>query len=205
MEHTPRVLAVIIMDADGNRLVAKYYPVAAGGRTFQAGGETAYEKKLFRKTKHNHAAAVDSDARPPGAVMLGGCVAIFRARGDTFLYVVGAGHENELLLDTVLEGLFVALTILLDGSIESRYVLSNLDIAARRAGIASSTRLQYLLAQVMLAVDELVDQGKILEVEPKTIANRVLMRGVDGTTTITDMSIQDAMKVAQEQLIKSMS
>ena len=33
----------------------------------------------------------------------------------------------------------------------------------------------------MLAVDELVDQGKILEVEPKTIANRVLMRGVDGT------------------------
>jgi len=118
--------------------------------------------------------------------MLDGCVAIFRARGDTFLYVVGAGHENELLLDTVLEGLFVALTILLDGSIESRYVLSNLDI-------------------VMLAVDELVDQGKILEVEPKTIANRVLMRGVDGTTTITDMSIQDAMKVAQEQLIKSMS
>jgi hypothetical protein len=181
MEHTPRVLAVIIMDADGNRLVAKYYPVAAGGRTFQAGGETAYEKKLFKKTKHNHAAAVDSDA-----VMLDGCVAIFRARGDTFLYVVGAGHENELLLDTVLEGLFVALTILLDGSIESRYVLSNLDI-------------------VMLAVDELVDQGKILEVEPKTIANRVLMRGVDGTTTITDMSIQDAMKVAQEQLIKSMS
>ena len=156
MEHTPRVLAVIIMDADGNRLVAKYYPVAAGGRTFQAGGETAYEKKLFKKTKHNHAAAVDSDARPPGvattretgggrrarrarrggvpqAVMLDGCVAIFRARGDTFLYVVGAGHENELLLDTVLEGLFVALTILLDGSIESRYVLSNLDIAARRA------------------------------------------------------------------------
>jgi hypothetical protein len=66
MEHTPRVLAVIIMDADGNRLVAKYYPVAAGGRTFQAGGETAYEKKLFKKTKHNHAAAVDSDARPPG-------------------------------------------------------------------------------------------------------------------------------------------
>ena len=60
MEHTPRVLAVIIMDADGNRLVAKYYPVAAGGRTFQAGGETAYEKKLFKKTKHNHAAAVDS-------------------------------------------------------------------------------------------------------------------------------------------------
>ena len=168
MEHTPRVLAVIIMDADGNRLVAKYYPVVAGGPTFQAGGETAYEKKLFKKTKHNHAAAVDSDARPPGvatytkrnrgggrarrarrggrpqAVMLDGCVAIFRARGDTFVYVVGAGHENELLLDTVLEGLFVALTILLDGSIESRYVLSNLDIAARRAGIASSTRLQYV-------------------------------------------------------------
>ncbi|KAH8046835.1 hypothetical protein JL722_13471 [Aureococcus anophagefferens] len=211
MEHTPRVLAVIIMDADGNRLVAKYYPVAAGGRTFQAGGETAYEKKLFRKTKHNHAAAVDSDARPPGvattretggrrraAESAGGHARRLRRHlsRDTFLYVVGAGHENELLLDTVLEGLFVALTILLGGSIESR--ASNLDIAGARGhqrlrpdfNIRNAVDSTELLAQVMLAVDELVDQGKILEVEPKTIANRVLMRGVDGTTTITDMSIR---------------
>ncbi|KAH8045125.1 hypothetical protein JL722_14357 [Aureococcus anophagefferens] len=131
MEHTPRVLAVIIMDADGNRLVAKYYPVAAGGRTFQAGGETAYEKKLFRKTKHNHAAAVDSDARPPG-------VATTRETG------------------------------------------------ARRGDAAESACSCAGHARGR----ELVDQGKILEVEPKTIANRVLMRGVDGTTTITDMSIR---------------
>ncbi|KAK7249715.1 vesicle-mediated transport protein [Aureococcus anophagefferens] len=181
-------------------LAAPLPPASAPGCCVECGARSDYRFPLLDARLCEGCERLPRYARF-AAVMLDGCVAIFRARGDTFLYVVGAGHENELLLDTVLEGLFVALTILLDGSIESRYVLSNLDIAARRAGLASSTRLQY----VMLAVDELVDQGKILEVEPKTIANRVLMRGVDGTTTITDMSIQDAMKVAQEQLIKSMS
>lgn len=32
---------------------------------------------------------------------------------------------------------------------------------------------------VLLAIDELVDAGKILEIDPSAIANRVLMRGVD--------------------------
>lgn len=55
-------------------------------------------------------------------------------------------------------------------------------------------------------VDEAVDQGVILEIDAKTIVNRVLMRGVDGTSTlVTDMSIQDAMKVAKEQLMRSIA
>lgn len=35
------------------------------------------------------------------------------------------------------------------------------------------------LALVLLSIDELVDAGKILEIDPSAIANRVLMRGVD--------------------------
>lgn len=35
------------------------------------------------------------------------------------------------------------------------------------------------LALVLLAIDELVDAGKILEIDPSAIANRVLMRGAD--------------------------
>lgn len=51
-----------------------------------------------------------------------------------------------------------------------------------------------------------MDQGVILEIDAKTIVNRVLMRGVDGTSTlVTDMSIQDAMKVAKEQLMRSIA
>jgi len=32
---------------------------------------------------------------------------------------------------------------------------------------------------VLLCIDELVDAGKILEIDPSAIANRVLMRGAD--------------------------
>lgn len=32
---------------------------------------------------------------------------------------------------------------------------------------------------MLLAIDELVDAGKILEIDPSAIANRVLMRGAD--------------------------
>ena len=42
----------------------------------------------------------------------------------------------------------------------------------------------------MLTVDETVDDGIILEVDSKTIVNRVLMQGADGSVKdITDMTI----------------
>ena len=56
---------------------------------------------------------------------------------------------------------------------------------------------------VMLSVDETVDDGIILEVDSKTIVNRVLMQGADGSAKdITDMTISQAMEVAREQLLK---
>ena len=56
----------------------------------------------------------------------------------------------------------------------------------------------------MLTVDETVDDGIILEVDSKTIVNRVLMQGADGSAKdITDMTISQAMEVAREQLLKN--
>ena len=49
-----------------------------------------------------------------------------------------------------------------------------------------------------------VDDGIILEVDSKTIVNRVLMQGADGSAKdITDMTISQAMEVAREQLLKN--
>ena len=51
---------------------------------------------------------------------------------------------------------------------------------------------------------ETVDDGIILEVDSKTIVNRVLMQGADGSVKdITDMTISQAMEVAREQLLKN--
>ena len=36
------------------------------------------------------------------------------------------------------------------------------------------------LELVMLTIDEVVENGQIVELDPSAVANRVLMRGVDG-------------------------
>ena len=100
-------------------------------------------------------------------------------------YVVGSEDENELILDTVLDGVTGALSILLGGDVSANNILEHLDV-------------------VMLSVDETVDDGIILEVDSKTIVNRVLMQGADGSAKdITDMTISQAMEVAREQLLKN--
>ncbi|CAM9902183.1 unnamed protein product, partial [Sphacelaria rigidula] len=93
-------------------------------------------------------------------VLLDDVVAVFRSGVDVHLYVVGSSDENELILTAVLDALHEALVILLRGQLDRRTLLEN-------------------LAMALLAVDELVDAGRILEIDPPAIANRVLMRGAD--------------------------
>ena len=65
-------------------------------------------------------------------------------------------------------------------------------------------RVVHARSLAMLTVDETVDDGIILEVDSKTIVNRVLMQGADGSVKdITDMTISQAMEVAREQLLKN--
>ena len=48
-----------------------------------------------------------------------------------------------------------------------------------------------------------VDGGIILETDSQSISNRVMMRGVEGTQPITDMSMSQAIASAKDQLFKS--
>ena len=79
------------------------------------------------------------------------------------------------------------------------------DIVKGGAGIVEERpRVIRPLDVAMLTVDETVDDGIILEVDSKTIVNRVLMQGADGSVKdITDMTISQAMEVAREQLLKN--
>ena len=178
---TPSILAVLILDAEGRRICTKYH--TRRGVRFLGGdadAEVAFEAKLFKKTKNMTTAFVDSDA-----VLVDKQVVVFQARADSYIYVVAREEENEVILDNVLSGLVVALQILLQGSFESHVLLQN-------------------LGTVMLAVDEVAENGTILEVDGMAIANRVLMRGIDGNQQMVDMSVSDAMKIAKEQLFKTM-
>ena len=170
----PNVQAILLLDGDGRRIVAKYY---RGARQWDS---AAFEAKLFKKTKNAAVARGESDV-----ILIDKSVAVFRCGPDARAYVVGSSDENELILDTVWDGVTGALSILLGGDVSANNILEHLDVA-------------------MLTVDETVDDGIILEVDSKTIVNRVLMQGADGSAKdITDMTISQAMEVAREQLLKN--
>jgi len=185
----PFVKAVVIMDGEGNRLSSKYY---ARDEFPTDADRTALEANLFRKTKHLNAR---SEAE---IIMLEQNVAIYRVSNETRFFVIGSALENELILTTVLDGLYEALQQLLRGQTDRRSVLDALEL-------------------VILTMDEVVDGGHVLEVDPNAIVSRVLMRGSTGAggglggggpmgteVPLAELTIGQALASAREQFIKSM-
>lgn len=91
----------MILDNDGERIVAKYYDEngkfwlwTVGVKAFSVHGtvkeQKAFEKTLFQKT-------CKSDAE---ILLLDGLTIVFKANVDLLFYVIGSSNENELLLNT---------------------------------------------------------------------------------------------------------
>lgn len=161
--------AVLILDTDGNRVIAKYYqpPHAASflstatpaqqnavaSTTPQLSAKNplstlkdqrAFEKAIFDKTK-----------RATGDIILyDSHLVLFKASLDVIFYVVGPAAENELMLSGLLSAFYDATSMLVRHQVEKRAILENLDL-------------------VTLALDETVDDGIILETDSTTIASRV--------------------------------
>eukprot|EP00903_Cladosiphon_okamuranus_P005965 g5889.t1 len=177
LELLPQVKAILILDEDGGRVSCKYHDKTMFPNL---GAEAMFEHKLFRKTKSVHA-PTEADV-----VLLDDVVSVFRSGLDVHLYVVGSSDENELILTAVLDALHETLLILLRGQLDRRTLLDN-------------------LALVLLSIDELVDAGRILEIDPSAIANRVLMRGADARGPQNpDVSFQQAVSRVKEDLIQRM-
>ncbi|XP_072020181.1 coatomer subunit zeta-1-like isoform X2 [Amphiura filiformis] len=140
------VKAVTILDNDGERLVAKYfddtYPTNKEQREF--------EKNLFSKTHRANAEII----------MLDGLTCVYRSNVDLFFYVVGSSQENELILVSVLNCLYDAVSQILRKNIEKRALFDHLDA-------------------VYLAIDEIIDGGIILESDSNAVVQRVALRGDD--------------------------
>lgn len=60
------------------------------------------------------------------------------------------------------------------------------------------------LELVLLTLDEMIDSGIILEIEPRAICARVTMRSSEtASTPLADMTISQALATAKEQVRKS--
>ncbi|MCJ1473322.1 Golgi-to-ER vesicle coat component [Lambiella insularis] len=150
--------AILILSTDDRtRLLTKYYSAphpplhSAPGASYPGANpyptlkdQKAFEKGLMEKTNKQTSDVILYDNR----------VVVFKMEGDVMLYVVGGAEENEVLLFSVVLALRDSLNILLKTSTDRRSIIENYDL-------------------VSLAIDEIVDDGIILETDPVIIASRV--------------------------------
>jgi hypothetical protein len=90
--------------------------------------------------------------------------------------------QNELILSAVLDGGYEAISSLLRDQLDQRSLLDNLEL-------------------VLLALDELIDTGVILEMDPIAIKSRVLMMDANasGSEALGEMTISEAFEKAKAQ------
>ncbi|KAH7299165.1 hypothetical protein KP509_25G075600 [Ceratopteris richardii] len=117
--------------------------------------------------------------------MFDGYIVVYKFIADLHFYVTGGDDENELILATVLQGFFDAVSLLLRNNVDKRTVLENLDL-------------------IFLCIDEIVDGGIILETEANVIAAKVAMRGADADVPLSEQTISQALATAREHLARSL-
>ena len=82
--------------------------------------------------------------------MLDGLTCLYKSSVDLFFYVVGSGQENELLLMAVLDCLFTTVSGILRKNVDKKSLCDNMEV-------------------IMLAMDEMIDNGMIMESDPQQV------------------------------------
>lgn len=146
------VLAFVVLDTDGNRVLAKYYKPKHAPTQFTdykalttLKDQRAFEKGLWDKTKKPGGASklvnCACASSPTGDIIIfEGLLAVYKHSLDLIIYVVAPQQENELMLNAALTAYCDALSLLLRGQIEKRAVTDSLDLA-------------------LLCLDETIDDG----------------------------------------------
>ncbi|XP_022647367.1 probable coatomer subunit zeta [Varroa jacobsoni] len=153
------IKAIIIMDQDGHRILARYYEP-----TGPLSNEKSFEKMLFNKMG---AAEV---------CMLEGLTCVHKSNVDLHLYVIGSGNQNPLFFSATLNCLYETLSLLFRKSVEKRALIDQLDA-------------------VLLVLDEICDNGVILETDANAVFSRLAVKGSD-----EEQNVSQLFQSAKEQL-----
>ncbi|KAK6014228.1 clathrin adaptor complex small chain [Ostertagia ostertagi] len=109
------VKGIVILDQDGNRVIAKYFDKTTFGTTKE---QKAFEKSLFQKTSRNSSSEI---------ILLDGVTCIYRSNVDLYMYVLGSSRENELVLESLLNCLFDAISTVLRKNVEKKALIDAMD------------------------------------------------------------------------------
>ncbi|KAJ6786024.1 hypothetical protein PWT90_03004 [Aphanocladium album] len=148
------VQAVLILSTeDGSRIFAKYFTPPHAAPTGHAGSANAYadakSQKAFEK------GLIEKTSKQTGDIILyDNRIVLYKLESDVMIYLVGAADENEVLLYNTLLAIRDSLHLLFKQSVDKRTIVENYDL-------------------VSLAIDEIVDDGIILETDPTIVVQRV--------------------------------
>lgn len=179
------VKAVLILDStEGSRVFAKYYhQPSAEHQDGNARVEQSYvstkSQRAFEKGLHEKTAKQTGDI-----ILFDNRVVVYKHVIDVSIYVVGGLNENEVFLYNVVVALREALEILLKHSIDKRTIVENFDL-------------------VSLAVDEIVDDGIVLDTDPVIISSRVTRapsHDTSGKIELNEQGLLNAYQIAKERL-----
>ncbi|KAI8525780.1 hypothetical protein RHMOL_Rhmol13G0256500 [Rhododendron molle] len=174
-ETCPKVKNILLLDSEGKRVAVKYY--SDDWPTNSA--KEAFEKTVFTKTQKTNARTEAEIA------MFENKVVIYKFIQDLHFFVTGGGEENEVILATVLQAFFDAVSLLLRGTVDKKEALENLDL-------------------ILLCIDEVVDGGILLETDPNQIAEKVASHSMDSGAPLSEQTITQALATAREHLARSL-
>ncbi|KAG6916333.1 hypothetical protein DXG01_007316 [Tephrocybe rancida] len=171
--------AFIVLDTDGNRVIAKYYHPKAHPNPSTAlrtlKDQRAFEKGLWAKTK----------TPSKDIILYDGHLALYRHSLDVILYFIAGPAENELLLSVALGCFHDAMSMLLRNPLEKRGIMENLDL-------------------ILLCLDETIDDGIIVDTDSAAIASRVTRPRPDTTEIIiNEQSILSAYQTVKQRIQKN--
>mmetsp|Transcript_49928 Transcript_49928/g.100505 ORF Transcript_49928/g.100505 Transcript_49928/m.100505 type:complete len:198 (+) Transcript_49928:95-688(+) len=151
-----QVLAIIIMDVHGERLAVKYPRV---GRQLwpDIKRQTAFEKLVASKLPK----LGEASKSEPDVTMVDEYIVLYQAANDVVVCVVAPSSENELMVVQVVECIWAAMCRAAPG------ILSN--------GPTRQLVVDYL-SDVYFFLDEIIDDGLIMETEEAKVQARIYMR-----------------------------
>ncbi|KAK4180767.1 Longin-like domain-containing protein [Triangularia setosa] len=153
------VNAILILSSeDGSRIFSKWYnpPHQAAGQPSTTAAPASAQNPFADKTAQVRfeKALLQKTAKQTGDILLfDNRIVLYKMEADVAIYVVGGVEENEILLYNVLLALRDALHLLFKQSVDKRTIIENYDL-------------------VSLAIDEIVDDGVVLETDPTIIVQR---------------------------------
>ena len=138
--------ALIILDNEGNRIIAKYY-----NEEFESiESQKKIETKLFQKSNKL------SILKQPDSEILNidSHTCVFKFYLDIGIFILGKANDNEVALASVLDVIHQCLEVVLKQGIERKFMINN-------------------MSSVLLIIDEIVENGIIMSLETEDILSRL--------------------------------